>query len=98
MDGDNGRELKEEGKPLSRLAKNAKRKLEPLGILFGVLERYGIENYFSPRAYEAVIGKDLTSCFPIPDDVSVKDHFTRCGSGVNLSRDWNGSIAERMHK
>jgi hypothetical protein len=96
MDGDNGRELKERGKPFSQLAQDAKRKLEPIGIPLEVLGRYGIENYFSQRACEALMGKDLNGCFPIPDDVSVKDHFASCGSGVGFSKDWNGSIAEQM--
>jgi len=31
-----------------------------------VLERYGIENYFSQAACESVLGLDLSSVFPLP--------------------------------
>ena len=32
-----------------------------------VLSRYGIENYFTQNAMEAVLGRDLTSAFPLDE-------------------------------
>src|SRR5207244_1156894 len=58
MDGDNGRHLRKKNKPLTDLAKRVQKRLEPLGIPLRVLEMYGIENYFSQKACEEVLGRD----------------------------------------
>ena len=76
MDGDQGRKLRKKMKPLTELAKQEQRRLTVFPIEFHVLERYGIENYFTRTAFERVIGQDLSSFFPIPDDVPVTDYLS----------------------
>jgi len=49
--------------------------LKGFPITFVVLQRYGIENYFTQAAIEAVVGRDLTSFFPIPEDTAIKTHL-----------------------
>lgn len=75
MDGDNGRQLKKKDRPWTKLARTQQAKLRGFPITFIVLEKYGIENYFTQAAIEAVIGQDLSRFFPIPDDVPIRTHL-----------------------
>jgi hypothetical protein len=40
-------------------------RLERDGIDVHVLDRYGLENYFPRRAFEAVLGRELGTLFPL---------------------------------
>jgi hypothetical protein len=82
LDGDEGRQLRKAGKPLTKLAKEERKRLVDLPISLRVLERYGIENYFPRQALEQVTGKDLSAYFPIPDHVPVIDRLSRNGSSL----------------
>jgi hypothetical protein len=64
MDGDNGRKLNKKGMPLTDMAKREQAKLRGYPITFIVLKRYGIENYFTQSAMEAILRKDLSIFFP----------------------------------
>lgn len=75
MDGDNGRKLKKAKQPLTNLARTEQAKLRGFPITLVVLNKYGIENYFTQAAMEAVIGGDLSAYFPIPDAVPIQEHF-----------------------
>ena len=75
MDGDNGRFLRKAKKPLTDMARAEYKKLKGFPITLVVLERYGIENYLSQHAIEAVVGRDLSAFFPIPPDVPIRTHF-----------------------
>ncbi|MGA2814625.1 MAG: hypothetical protein ABSG16_24810, partial [Candidatus Acidiferrum sp.] len=75
MDGDVGRKLNKNTKPLTAIGRTQKKRLADLGVLLEVLERYGIENYFPQKALEAVIGKTLSAYFPIPDHVAVNEYL-----------------------
>jgi hypothetical protein len=86
MDGDNGRHLDKEGKPLSDLARQEAKKISALPIELHVLERYGIENYFPKIVFETVLGTDLSAIFPIPDDVSVVKYLATCSIGWPKNR------------
>jgi hypothetical protein len=66
MDGDNGRKLGNPEKPLTHLGSELKKRLGKLGMRLYILERYGIENYFTRSACEAVLRMDLAMYFPIP--------------------------------
>ena len=61
MDGDVGRDLRRRTKPYSASAKNAFAAMKGRPIQLYVLERYGIENYFSRAALEKETGRDLES-------------------------------------
>ena len=50
MDGDDGRKLRKENRPLTRMAKKQGARLKTAGVELRVLRRYGIENYFPRRA------------------------------------------------
>jgi hypothetical protein len=76
MDGDNGRELRKAKKPLTDMARAEYAKVRGFPITLFVLERYGIENYLSQDAVEAVVGRDLSAFFPIPPDIPIHNHFT----------------------
>jgi hypothetical protein len=75
MDGDLGRKLTKKKKPLTDMARKQKKRLAALGAELQVLERYGIENYYPRRTLEAVIGRDLSGYFPIPDHVAVIEYL-----------------------
>ena len=40
-----------------------------------MLQRYGIENYFPKTACEAVLNRDLTAYFPMPEHAKIEEHF-----------------------
>ena len=76
MDGDEGRHLHKRNRPLTALAKREKARLAASGVELFVLNRYGIENYFSKSAMESVLGRDLTQFFPLAEDISVLDRLS----------------------
>jgi hypothetical protein len=72
MDGDSGRRLNKRGKPYTTTAKNAFAAVRGLPITLHVLERYGIENYFTRDALEEAV----------PSLPSLQDHpKTRATAG-----------------
>lgn len=91
MDGDNGRHLKMQGKPYTKLAKEEQEKLSGLPIELHVLERYGIENYFPRAVLEKVVGANLSAYFPIPDYISVVEHLSK--GTKSLKYQWRRFIA-----
>ena len=97
MDGDMGRHLRKSKKPLTQEARKAKRMLRGYPIRLHVLKRYGIENYFSQRACEKLLQRDLNAYFPIPDHVSIRKHFCEppsCQSGSFYHKGLNDQIAQ----
>jgi hypothetical protein len=75
MDGDCGRSLNKSKKPLTNVARAQQRRLGGHPVQLRILERYGIENYFSQKALEKVTGKVLTAYFPIPEHVAVVEYL-----------------------
>jgi hypothetical protein len=75
MDGDLGRRFDRKDRPLTKLAREQERRLAACPVELHVLKRYGIENYFPKAILEAVIGRDLTPFFPIPDHVAVTEYL-----------------------
>lgn len=84
MDGDLGRDLSKSKRPESALAKKARERLSGKAIKLYVLRRYGIENYFPKSNCEAVLGRDLSTFFPIPETQSVEAHFVDPTTGVRF--------------
>jgi hypothetical protein len=76
MDGDQGRHLTKRNRPLTTTARREKARLAPSGVELFVLNRYGIENYFSKQAMESVTGRDLKAYFPLTEDISVVDQLS----------------------
>jgi hypothetical protein len=76
MDGDNGRKLEKKNRPLTKMARLQERRLGAIGVELRVLQRYGIENYFSRTALESVLNRNLASYFPIPQDQSVAERLS----------------------
>jgi len=74
MDGDVGRKLDNPTRPLTHAAKDLQRRFAKHPLKLQILERYGIENYLPQNAYEAVLGRDLSAYFPLPDK-KMEDHF-----------------------
>jgi hypothetical protein len=79
MDGDLGRRLGRKDRPLTKQAKEQEKRLVGFPVELHVLKRYGIENYFPKAILEAVIGRDLTPFFPIPDHVAVMEYLKNSG-------------------
>jgi len=77
MDGGLGGDFSKEDRPLTDLAKAEQKSLETVGVQLKVLWRYGIENYVSRAALEAVLGEDLSLYFPLPETVAVSNHLVR---------------------
>ncbi len=95
MDGDRGRKLQEENRPLSAEGKKLEQRLASVGIDLRVLMRYGIENYFSKEAMESVMrdaGKpsDLSKYFPLPEDKAVHRFVPQ------FDKKMNADVASRM--
>jgi hypothetical protein len=61
----------------TKLAREEMKKLSGLPIQLRVLERYGIENYFSQQLFEKIIGTDLTPFFPILDHISALEQLSK---------------------
>ena len=100
MDGDEGRHLRKRKKPFTKQAKRAKRMFRNYPITLHVLERYGIENYFSQRACEEVLQRDLNAYFPIRDHVPILKHFFERPSGIHRFIQWilRGQFGSFYHK
>jgi hypothetical protein len=75
MDGDVGRKLKKKNRPLTDQARQLNNRFANHPITLHVLERYGIENYLPQHAYETILGRDLSTYFPIPHDKKIEEHF-----------------------
>jgi len=89
MDGDDGRHLGKSMRPLTKLALQEKKRLNASGIELRVLERYGIENYLPQRAMEAVVKRDLSAFFPIPDHTPATEHLSLDAKGIGFHfRKW----------
>lgn len=88
LDGDKGRDWARLGHPIRADAQRVLDKLRDGGVDYWVLERYGIENYFSQTACETVLAQDLAGHFPLPADTAV--------TLPNLSKNLNPQIARRM--
>ena len=67
LDGDNGRDLTQPQRPIKMKIQKVIDKLELAGVAVRVLMRYGIENYFSQKALEAVLGRDLSGAFALDE-------------------------------
>ncbi len=67
-DGDNGRDWSRPGRPLSADGANLLRRLEAIGVKGFVLQRYGLENYFTRAAVDTVLGTVIAQYFPLADD------------------------------
>jgi hypothetical protein len=65
------------------------RRLETTGVTGLVLKRYGLENYFSKAAVEAVFGPSVGHHFPLTDDA-------KAGDKPGYSKGSNGRIVERI--
>jgi hypothetical protein len=65
LDGDKGRDFTAPGRPLNANALRVYEILADVGVELIVLDRYGIENYFSRPACEAVLGLAVGRCFPL---------------------------------
>jgi hypothetical protein len=59
------------------------------GIEVRVLDRYGLENYFPQHAFEAVLGRDLSSSFPLDPRRKVNQQVP------GHSKSSNATLAER---
>jgi NACHT domain len=66
LDGDKARDWSTTGHPYKALARQVLGKMTAAGVPFFILQRYGIENYFTQRACEKVLGRDLSAYFPMP--------------------------------
>jgi len=66
VDGDKGRDLNLADRPLKADAERVRRILAGVGVELFVLDRYGMENYFSQAACEAVFGRPAAAAFPLP--------------------------------
>jgi hypothetical protein len=91
LDGDVGRNLKKRGKPYTTEGKRANQLCKSQGITLHILQRYGIENYFPKHACEAVLHRNLTTYFPIPDHKAIEKHFSE-------PRTWWRVILDRINK
>jgi hypothetical protein len=96
MDGDNGRVY---GKTTPRYSPDARKaflafKHRPIRLY--ILERYGVENYFTQSAIEEVTKKDLAGQWPLPIDVAIQSHLTDSGGSRFYSKAKNVEVAARM--
>jgi len=74
MDGDEGRKLNKPKRPLTQPAKDLQRRFANHPLKLQILQRYGIEHYLPRHAYEAVLGRNLSTYFPMPDK-KMEEHF-----------------------
>jgi len=88
-DGDNGRDWTRADRPLSQIGTILMKRLEAVGVTGFVLKRYGLENYFSRAAVEAVLGPSVARQFPLGDE-------TRASDIPGYSKGSNGRIADNM--
>jgi hypothetical protein len=95
MDGDLGRHLQKKMKPLTKMAREQQTRLAGFPVELRILERYGIENYFPQSCLESVLRRDLTSYFPVPDDVSVPEYLRE--SDLSWSSRLKRFLVFRLH-
>ena len=88
LDGDKGRDWGRIGHPIRADAQRVLDKLTDAGVDYWVLERYGIENYFSQTACETVLAQGLAGRFPLPAYTAV--------TLPNLTKNLNPQIARQM--
>lgn len=88
-DGDNGRDWNRPGRPLSSDGADLFKRLDAIGVTGFVLQRYGLENYFTRAAVDAVLGPAVAQHFPLPDD-------GRAGDVPGYPKGRNGDIAAAM--
>jgi len=65
-DGDNGRDWSRPARPLSADGATLIKPLEVIGVRGFVLQQYGLENYFSKAAVQAVLGLAVAQYFLWP--------------------------------
>jgi hypothetical protein len=65
LDGDKGRDFNSPDHPLNANGQRVRSILAEAGVELVVLERYGIENYFSRQACEEVLGQTAAARFPV---------------------------------
>jgi hypothetical protein len=82
MDGDQGRELSKQDRPLTDVAQEQENRLARHGIDLYILRRYGIENYLPRQAVERVLGVDLSAYFPVPDHVPFTEQLSEDNKGL----------------
>jgi hypothetical protein len=90
LDGDCGRDWQATGHPLNENAREVAERLERAGVPVHVLKGYGIESYFNQKAVEMVLGRDLSSCFPLDPAKAIEEQI----AGYDKGR--NGEIAGQM--
>ncbi len=88
-DGDNGRDWSRPDRPLSPVGAALSKRLEAIGVRGFVLQRYGLENYFSKAAVQAVLGPAVAQHFPLADDA-------KAVTVPGYSKGRNGEIAAAM--
>ena len=88
MDGDVGRKLKKNKRPLTEEAKKVQRRFAQHPLTLYVLQRYGIENYLPQHAYETVLARNLTWYFPLPETTSIEKHFCEPLTFWRRLRNW----------
>lgn len=88
-DGDNGRDWNRPGRPLSTDGADLLRRLDAIGVTGFVLQRYGLENYFTRAAVDAVLGAAVGQHFPLADDA-------KAGDVPGYPKGRNGDIAAAM--
>lgn len=72
-DGDNGRDWGRPSRPLSTDGADLLRRLQAIGVTGFVLQRYGLENYFTRAAVDTVLGTTIAQHFPLADDAKALD-------------------------
>jgi hypothetical protein len=96
MDGDLGRAFDKPGTPYSSEARKAFAAFRQRPIHFFVLERYGIENYFTQRAVEEVTRRNLTGRWPLPFSEGIPSYLTDADGSRFYSKSMNLEVAKRM--
>jgi hypothetical protein len=90
LDGDNGRDLSAPKHPIKPGIQRLIDTLEQVGVPVRVLDRYGIENYFTQGAIEDVLGRDLGSSFQMDKARALADQI----GGYDKNR--NAEVINRM--
>jgi hypothetical protein len=96
MDGDNGRQY---GKPTLRFSPDARAAFRAFGrrpIHLCVLERYGVENYFTQSAVENVFSQNLAGQWPLPIDTAIPFYLTDPAGNRFYSKSRNADVAALM--
>lgn len=96
MDGDNGREYGKQTLRYSPEAKKAFRAFRHRPIHLFVLERYGVENYFTQEAVEGASIQNLAGQWPLPIDKAIPSHLTDSAGCRFYSKSRNTDVAARM--